>query len=508
MNSPTARLLRSSRLFSLPTPLPPYPLETLSANGGVRSSDTATQPYPTHQAISTPRSSQYRGDWGFKRPLPGRAIPKNTPHIRVHAIDNQNHITDFASAANHTQTVAKWQTLNIPLTVKTARDSISGARGPRVSVFENTVDNTAVTSSDPDTIAALSAERAILMHALLPQQSGKRWKTDGPWVNALSEPDFERYLAQIVRKHKQGFIDYLAHVKREQKKTQIRETLRQRGMQSDEETFDPLAADLELEQASVVSPNELRDFIRALRESHQEDALSSNLSQYVRQYFDLPAFNLSSASSSTNALHLTISASSAPSSEPLSTHPSAGLGYLRSDAFMENHPLYGPQLHHTPVESRVLKSRDPRQNDYRASLGIAGFVTDEGESHSGINMRPHRSAANLAYMDRHQQNMAYLDLETPGGNKVWLTPNSAHVDEKGRVRVLVSTADEGAVGVKLGNPIEAPAPESAHRLSSTLDLKTRPAIRERGFENVRSNGNQDTDLNLIDQLYKSSRPRS
>ncbi|KAI7149897.1 hypothetical protein KC352_g28834, partial [Hortaea werneckii] len=106
-SSPTARLLQSSRLFSLPRPLPQPHIENITSTGVYRASDSATLPYPTHQAIATTASSRSRGDWGLKRALPKKATQDtSTPHIRVSAQDTPEHITDFGSAADHTQTLA------------------------------------------------------------------------------------------------------------------------------------------------------------------------------------------------------------------------------------------------------------------------------------------------------------------------------------------------------------------------------------------------------------------
>src|SRR5947207_4312064 len=59
--SPGAQLLRSSRLFSVP---PPLPKASLNFEGGsfYRHSETATTHYPAHQAIVTPSSALHRGD--------------------------------------------------------------------------------------------------------------------------------------------------------------------------------------------------------------------------------------------------------------------------------------------------------------------------------------------------------------------------------------------------------------------------------------------------------------
>src|SRR5689334_15181708 len=103
--SPTANLLRNSRLFSIPNPLPrpPASVQFRDGAGVIKESETATRPFPTHQAIATTPKSAARGDWGLKRPLPvrSRLLQSGDPVVRVNALDTIEHITDFDSATDH-----------------------------------------------------------------------------------------------------------------------------------------------------------------------------------------------------------------------------------------------------------------------------------------------------------------------------------------------------------------------------------------------------------------------
>src|SRR5271167_5280501 len=119
--SPGGALLRASRLFSVPPPLP-RPAGDLSSTA-IFNSDTATLPHPIHLSITTPQSSLARGDWGFKRPLPLRSTTKSsTPVIRVDAIDTFEHITEFASAADHSLSLQKWQEMGVPLSTPSLKN--------------------------------------------------------------------------------------------------------------------------------------------------------------------------------------------------------------------------------------------------------------------------------------------------------------------------------------------------------------------------------------------------
>src|ERR1700710_1203320 len=114
--SPGGALLRASRIFSIPPPLP-RPASDLSSIA-IFNSETATLPHPIHLTITTPQTSLARGDWGFKRPLPLRSTTRtSTPLIRVHSIDTYEHITEFGSASDHAINLQKWQEMGVPLTI-------------------------------------------------------------------------------------------------------------------------------------------------------------------------------------------------------------------------------------------------------------------------------------------------------------------------------------------------------------------------------------------------------
>ncbi|GAB7354304.1 hypothetical protein MBLNU459_g4824t1 [Dothideomycetes sp. NU459] len=467
LNSPTARLLRSSRLFSLPPPLPTPALENASSGGFLRSSDTATLPYPTHQAISTPSSSKHRGDWGLKRPLPSRQIAASAPHLRVRQLDNLNHITDFASAADHTQTLAKWQELGVPMSHHQGQNSVSGnARLQRnISAFEEELDHTSLGHGMRD--GDMSPARAMQLRSTsdLPAGRTRRWKTEGPWVSGLTEGDFERFLQTTVRRHRDGFVRFLEQVRAEQKRQQTLRAMRDEGLLSDR---DARATELDLARHSRLDEHELDDFIKELRDNRGADLnLSSDLSGLVRDYFDLPAFptprgadaGAGPESATTRFLHEAASFAlhTAPDGPP-ATHPSAGLSYLRTAAYMENHPVHGPQAKHAPVRARVLQTRGAAR-DQGARFGVAGFVVADPNK---ATHRPPKRSDNPTAEELYNQASSVFDLETPGGNKVWVHPTRANVDDKGHIRLSVERGDEQAIGVRTGNPVEAPTPQTSY----------------------------------------------
>lgn len=471
LNSPTARLLRSSRLFSLPPPLPAPSLETVSSQGYLRSSDTATLPYPTHQAISTPPSSKHRGDWGLKRPLPSRSVPSSTPHLRVRQIDNLNHITDFASAADHTQTVAKWQEMNVPMTRR--HDKVSVSDNERlnhvISAFEEELDNTSLGHGMRE--SDMSASRAMQLRHVNGGAQTRRWKTSGPWVSGMSEGDFQYYLKTTVRKNKEGFIQFLEDVKVGQKREQSLSAMRHEGLLSDQ---DERLTELELLRTSKLDEHELDDFIKELRDNNGSDLnLSTKLFGLVRDYFDLPPFPAPMEANSELSKTLEKFIISTDSHDgPPATHPSAGLSYIRTAAYMENHPVHGPQARRSPVQARVLQTSAATGRDQGAKFGVAGIVvvdpTKTSHKPSGRNNMP------MTADDMFNQAASVFDTESAGGNKVWIHPTRAHIDENGHIRLAIQRGDGQAIGVKTGNPIEMPTPNTSSAAGRMMPLDAAP----------------------------------
>src|SRR6478752_1184195 len=142
--SPGGALLRSSRLFSLPKPLPEP--QSTNLHIGDHKSPTMTRQYPQYQSITSPLSSREKGDWGFKRPFPLKStLTTSTPLIRVNQVDSIESVTDFASAADHALSLEKFQEMRIPLSIPKGNEKsgISVRNDAwRKSVFEEDLDFT------------------------------------------------------------------------------------------------------------------------------------------------------------------------------------------------------------------------------------------------------------------------------------------------------------------------------------------------------------------------------
>jgi len=417
-------------MFSLPEPI---------KGSTVLRSDTATTPYPTHQIITTLPSSRKRGDWGLKRPLPLKSTTKDTHAlIRVKQIDSIEHITDFASASDHGITLRKFQELNIPLTVP-ASSKTSGMGFARRSVFEEDSD---ITDIDPTKIA---------------DSADKRWKFSGPWLAGMTTGEFKAYIAKQVRPRQQEFQEFvkkdLAAIKTEQAtKKWLDQGLEQSGQKP---------APIE---AKDVSEEETVEYLRELRRTRWK------LFELVSQFLDLaPLAPPESLAQITSPLALSVPPATKGAQSPYAeqgppiSHPSAGLSYLRTASYIDNHPLYGPQKVHPPVPGRVLK---PRRQGLQAdpTIGVAGFVAST-QGHGSFNAKGYVAVA-----------LGTFNPDLDGGNRIWVEAKAATVDPLGKVIVNVTEADRVAKLIA----------EEALGKASVFEADIRPKERRQGATEIRN----------------------
>lgn len=501
LNSPPARLLQSSRLFSIPRPLPTPPLDSATSTGQYKASDTATLPYPVQQAITTPASSHFRGDFGLKRPLPSKATRTSTPHIKVNAHDNFAHITDFGSAANHTQTEAKWREMVVPMIVKQRKENYTGStrKGPQ-SVYDDEVDNT---------------DRAAV--AIQLQQTGlegestavkKRWKYEGPWITGMSEGEFQLYLMSVISERRGEFRDFMKKRLLQKRVQQEERVARREGRVVTYYRKEELRREIE----QNYSEEEKR-----LRDDHTATHLSSELTAAICDFLDLPGIRAGDQSALPDVksakLHALLSDSLAHDENfsPPTTHPGAGLSHVRSHAYMENHPLYGPQAHRSPVLARVLRARNGETgNVHQATLGVGGVATNDPVSHSGGWRGGLTSDDPLENYENYNGMTEALNQELHGGNKIWTQPQSAYIDEKGNVRLDVGRGDKEAVAVKTGRTEPIHQARSASLQSPGVAMPRGAnygtALPDRRFGTSHVRG-FDEELNT-QQLKSTSDPRS
>lgn len=459
--SPGGALLRASRMFAIPAPLQRPASELASVV--TFNSDTATLPHPVELSVSTPPSSRSKGDWGFKRNLPLRSTTKSsTPIIRVSSVDTLEHITEFASAADHTLTLRKWQELNMPLTTpsKSKRGHFeSVAKSAGRGVFEEDQDFTSVEGQDA--------------------HKDMRWKFQGPWLAGQTEGEFNYYIKKDIAAKRPAFRRYIQQYKAEQDT----KAAQRKALDAGEEAPAPV-------KATDISEEEMTQYIRALRQDRTE------LFRLIRDFLDLPPapsydvtiedvaeqiFSQAASGSlgtKTRSDYIPQQESNSPyaNTGPPKTHPSAGLSYLRSNAYISNHPIYGPQAEPTPVEGRVIMPKNAAVGSFAPKLGVAGVVTDvpstaDFYTSGGSHRRGGRFATDKV------PGLINIEPDVVGGSKVMLKPRMASIDPKGRIILSVDNARPAAIQVAQGT-VTAPATQTPVDIAlnqAKNNTATRPA---------------------------------
>lgn len=388
-----------------------------------RASDTATLPYPIQQAIITSPAALGRGDWGLKRPLPLRSTTRtSTPIFRINAVDTREHITDFSSASDLTMSLQKLQALNLSVTT-TPRRIRNSARFQRLGVFDANLDNT-----DP---AKVSAETS-------------RWKFKGPWVSGMTQGDFDAYLSKELNNRKGDFTMYLRQHARQQIQINERARRRHEGSAANESHADTI--NLESGKGSSISDSveptdgEIDNYIQRLRNTF---TLGSELAVLVEKFLDLPTVQ-----SSGNAAADMQAKSQFYEQGPPKTHPSAGITYLKSDAFLDMHPILGPQKHHAPVEARILSS--PYFGSKGAGkIGIAGVVGNDPSGREKFRSIP-KAPDDSDPWEVSDRASNGIGIGTPGGNRIWVQPTRLGVNSRGRISLGSANSNRNTVSVHTG----------------------------------------------------------
>ncbi|KAI4152672.1 MAG: hypothetical protein LQ341_000667 [Variospora aurantia] len=393
--SPTASLLKNSRLFSLPPPLP-RPSTNLTA-GPISESDTATLPYPTHAAIETTSSSLSRGDWGLKRPLPLKSTTNSsTPTIRIDEVDSIDHITDFESAADHTLTLRKWQEIGLPISMPIVQkgafvtgDNLNTRSVAPTSVFEEAFDNT---ERKTDAIKS------------------QRWKFKGPWLAGKTEGEFDQYIDKNVKRRKLEFRNFIRDLLRREKITEGRRKAQESG-EDFEGQMDVLEQDVDL-------------YMKQLRGDEVR------LQMLIEEFLDLPiAEDFDTAEGNFPVLMDN-------DKGPPSTHLSAGLSYLRTDAHMTNHPVLGPMQEEPPIQARILRpQRSGIVLHAKALLGIGGVAAEDSTKATSSRSRPEGR--------QEVPGIQKLEPDIEGGAKIWIRPDRASIDVHGKPKVHILRVDPG-----------------------------------------------------------------
>jgi hypothetical protein len=339
------------------------------------------------------------GDWGFKRELPLKTTTKTTlPLVRVKQVDSMEHITDFQSASDHTITLEKVQEMNVYFTVPPYQDaSLPGmSYPPWKSVFEPEGD-----------ITHVKAEEAEKTEKV-------RWKFKGRWLAGMTDGEFDEYLTEVARR-RPGFHAYL-------KKQLAAEMSEDQDKAAKEESgHGAEVAPTSAVRTKGITQQQFTDYLRSLRND------PPTLYRLVGRFLDLAPIELMEQLKKLGNFNLGKSYnidrdSPYAAGGPPITHPSAGLSYLRTSSYLDNHPLYGPQKHHPPVQARVLT---PRHNSagFRPILGVGGLIS---------------TGPAKEFSDRSSTEpwgLHTFDPSVSGGTKLYVYPDAASVDSTGNVRL-------------------------------------------------------------------------
>ncbi|PHH83489.1 hypothetical protein CDD82_448 [Ophiocordyceps australis] len=401
--TPGGALLRSSRMFSLPKPLPD--LGTMHSQDQLRHSPTMTQHTPRYQAIASPFTSREKGDWGLKRQMPLKTtLAVSSPSLRIRKVDTRESVTDFTSAADHVVSLEKFQHLGVCMVTRPPpANSVAYLAYNRAladkSVYEEETDSTNLTKTST-------------------QLYQQRWKFRGPDINAMVYGVFLKYLRDQVQPQKAAFNEFIRRKMAENLTSRQRQEAKDQGEEPPPEVL-----------PDEINDQELLEYICVLRNDR------FTLSDLVSNFLDVvpcppPAHFIAAMKNSSTDVKNPYSTVGPPPS-----HPAAGISYLRTSSCLDNHPLYGPQENPEPALARVVSPRIPSMP---ARLGVGGFVAYVPSGNNEFNKRTYGKRSQTP------KGISHLDLETPGGSKVYIEAKRAHVDSLGRIVLNLNLTSQEA----------------------------------------------------------------
>jgi len=199
--------------------------------------------------------------------------------------------------------------------------------------------------------------------------STTRWKFKGPWVAGMTQGHFDAWVTKELKKRKPEFMAFLREHRIQQLKKERRKAAREAG------------TDVTAVESNELSERELADYLRTLRQDYN---LASELAGLINAFLDLPSIPTAPGRRSNFLTQY-----EATEKPPPSTHPSAGLTYVRSDAFLNNHPIFGPQARQEPVEARILagsRTQASPASIQSSQKTSANQLSDTGVCRKGISL--------------------------------------------------------------------------------------------------------------------------
>lgn len=499
--SPSANLLRNSRLFAIPSPLP---LPIANRYTDLPSSDTATTIYPTRAALETPKTSLKRGDWGLKRALPIKTTTKTgTPTFRIRGgIDTPEHIADFESAADHVINLKKFQELDLRITLP---DDKGRGRRDNLSPFAPALDNTTADSipniaqqdeltawlKTPEsrrvsglpehlriTLEQFEEETAVEKESTdgpspaieangassLVDSEKRRWRYTGPYLAGVSQYEFDTFLNKITAEKKAAFRDLVKQ-----------HLVSQRAGEARSKALDEGLSDQSSTQATVpVTDDEVTEHLRYLRSE------PGQFGPLIASFFDLADGPQQEVGTDPWSYGRdTITAHRYRQTGPPTTHPSAGLSYQYSGRHILNDAKIGPIEGRHPAASRILQSSALNETLARPLLGVAGFVANN----------PNRMEIGNVKWD-----------PMPGGPKCVVSPTAAIVGQSGKLEIQA--------GVKTNWHLENDVPTAdINRKSAREQLPTAArsnSLRTPTLRRARG-GRVSIDFDIVDEMDRLTR---
>ncbi|KAK5047220.1 hypothetical protein LTR84_006742 [Exophiala bonariae] len=503
--SPSANLLRNSRLFAIPSalPLPVAPTYTET-----RSSDTATTIYPIRAALETPKTSLKRGDWGLKRALPIKTTTKTgTPTFRIRGgIDTPQHTADFESAADHVINLKKFQELDLRITLP---DEKGRVKRDNLSPFAPDLDNTTVDTvpvivqqdeptawlkaSETQRVSKLPEHLKITLEQFKEDMAveaesdespaagieataapsstkseKRRWRYTGPYLAGITQYEFDKFLSKITAKERGAFRDKVKQHLISQRTTERRSKALDEGLSEESAT----------QSAITVTEEEVTEHLRYLRSE------PGQFGPLIATFFDLadgPQQELSGSDPWSYGRD-TITALRYRQTGPPTTHPSAGLSYQYSGRYVLNDVKIGPIEGRQPAAGRILQSSALNETQARPLLGVAGFVASN----------PNKQEIGNVKWD-----------PVPGGPRCVVSPTAALVGQSGKLEIQASVKTNWHLKDNVPTP-DSEKKSSGEQLPAAArsrSLRT-PSLR-------RSPGTRvNIDMDLVEEMDRLNRSAS
>ena len=336
----------------------------------------------------------------------------------------------------------------MPISLAETQRTASGASKPSRSVFDSQYDNTHFDSRTQSEDSPTKLNR-------------QRWKYAGPWLAGQTDDQFQEYVRK-VKNRKTDFRQFLHTQLATRKAAAQRREAVEEGISS--ETV-----------GVIVTQEEVDNYIKRLR--NDENAMQKVLEKFL----DLPRNEVQAHGGGV---------SDYDENGPPTTHPSAGLSYLRTGSRVFNHPSFGPQASETPVEGRVVAPQKIQgRTQARALIGVGGVV--------GVDSRYTFNKPDEV------PGLGSFDPDLPGGAKIWVNPRRAVVGSQGKIELILDRATKNAVNIARGlhseevKPRKAPAEPPEAAVAAALHDRAAPTLTSDQPRTKRSNqgyGVEDLDV--------------